>query len=175
VLQESADVSDAGRGAKAILALAQIDAAAFQDSTVIPAVAAVAVAIELGDRATADSVYELLASEKIGSGGPDVLFHMTSFHAGSRGAKRAAEILARPDVLARATPALKVALALRDAPCKDKPALFDRAAQEGDERTLSQLLKMRDPECDNSTGVCCMPYEPKIHETIAQIRARAQR
>jgi serine/threonine-protein kinase len=175
VLQEATAASDASRGAKALLALAQVEPAAFQDSRVIPAAAAVTVGIELGDRAVADSVYDFLSSDRIGSGGPDVLFHVTSFYGGSRGAKRAADLLRRPEVLARSTPALRVALDLRDAPCKEKPSLFERAARDGDDRTLSQLTKMQSPDCNPSSGICCMPFDPKIGPTITQIRSRIQK
>jgi serine/threonine-protein kinase len=175
VLQEAATAGDSSRGAKAFLALAQIDPTAFQDSRVIPAAAMVVVGIELGDRTVADSVYDTVVSERIGSGGPDVLFHVTSFYGGSRGAKRATELVRRPEVLARATPALRIAMALRDAPCKEKPALFDQAARDGDDRTLAQLNKMQASDCNPSTGICCMPFEPRLAPTIAQIRARTQK
>jgi serine/threonine-protein kinase len=175
VLQQSATAQDALRGAKAIVALAQVDPGAFQRPELIPAAAAVAVAVEIGDRRIADSVFDVLSSERLGGGGPDVLFHMTSFYGGSRGAKRAADLLLRPEILGRATPALQVAMALRDASCAEKPGLFDRAAREGDERTLSQLAKMRDPDCQPSTGICCMMFDQKLKATIAQIRVRLQR
>ncbi len=175
VLLEASAASDAGRGAKAILALAELDPAAFQQAPVYAAAAGLAVAIELGDRAIADSVFGALAGERSGGGGPDVLFHVTSFYGGSQGEKRAAELLRRPEVAARATPALRVAMALRNASCKEKPALFDQAGRDGDERALSQLNDMRSPDCDRSAGVCCMPHEPRIDAAIAQIRARLQK
>jgi len=44
--------------------------------------------------------------------------------------------------------------------------------RDGDERTLSQLSKMRSTDCDPSTGVCCMPYDAPLGAAIAQIQAR---
>jgi eukaryotic-like serine/threonine-protein kinase len=73
------------------------------------------------------------------------------------------------------TPALRVAMDLRAAPCKEKVAVFERAARDGDERTFKLLADMRSPDCDASMGVCCMPMEPRLEPTMAQIRARLQK
>src|SRR5262249_55227792 len=127
---------------------------AFREHDVIASASAIAVAVEMGDRSMADDVFAALAGPSLGEGGPDVLLHVTSFYGGSRGAARAAELLAKPEVLARASPALRVARDLKIAACKDRPALFDRAAADGDERSLTMLAAMLDPDCKEATGVC---------------------
>ena len=172
VLREAATTMDPSRGAKAFLALAELDAGAFGEPDIVPAAASAAVGIEIGDRATADKVFEHLGSAALGSGGPDVLFQMTSYYGGSRGAIRAAALLEKPEVMARASPALRVAMALRDAPCEEKPALFERAAAEGDGRTLSILSRMISPECDSASGACCRAHDPKLAGAFAKLRAR---
>ncbi len=150
-MNEAAAAHDAKRSAASLLALAKAAPEAFRDRDLIAETAAVAVTVAL-DRALADDVFALLTGPSLGESGPDVLFHMTSFYGGSRGAARAAELLAQPEVLARASPALRVARELKSLPCKDRPALFDRAAAEGDERALNLLAAMLAPECADSFG-----------------------
>jgi serine/threonine-protein kinase len=172
IIRDAATAMDPSRGAKAFLALAELDPRAFGDPEIIAAAASAAIGVELGHRDTADKIYGLLGSDTLGSGGPDVLYQMTSYYGGSRGARRAAEMLQRPDVMARATPALKIALALRDTPCKDRPTLYEQAVRDGDERTTSLMSKMITPDCDGATGACCRKHDPQLADAFGKLRAR---
>jgi serine/threonine-protein kinase len=65
--------------------------------------------------------------------------------------------------LARATPALRIALDLRAASCTERLALLDRAASEGDARTLIVL---------ETLGLACYPQNKDIHRTLFELRTR---
>jgi len=90
--------------------------------------------------------------------------------AGSPG--RAGLLLANPEVLARASPALRVTRELKGLACKDRPSLFDRAATEGDERTLALLTAMLASECAESTGACCAQRDPRLAAATTRLRQR---
>ena len=173
-LHQAADAKEWHRGAAAVLALAELDPAAFGEPDIVVEAAGAAIGIELGDHAVAERVYETL-SHKLGARGVDVLYEMISRYGGSRGARRAAELLRRPEVAAQATPAARIALALRDTPCERKVDLYDRAAKEGDERTLALLWAMRSPQCAPRTGECCVRNDPRLEDTVKDLRARLKR
>jgi serine/threonine-protein kinase len=97
---------------------------------------------------------------------------MVSAHGGTRGAERALGVLRRPDVLARSHPALRIAVELREAPCRAKSALFDRAAREGDIRALVVLELLRSPQCRPRIGQCCFKQDPAIERALHALRAR---
>ena len=84
-------------------------------------------------------------------------------------------LLATSEVLARASPALRVARELKGLACKDRPALFDRAAAEGDERTLTLLAAMLAPECDETAGACCAPRDPRLAAAVSRLRPRLRK
>jgi hypothetical protein len=172
VLRGAVSRSDANIAAQALAALTTIDPERFADpkvlgDAVLAANVAAAANVELEKQ-----VFDVLGGAGIGHWGPDVLYRITSLHGGSRAAKRAGELLADPAVIARATPALLIAMAMRDAACNDRPPLFDRAAKEGDERTLFLLVAMRSGGCGQSG--CCIRNDPKLDATIGAIRARAR-
>jgi serine/threonine protein kinase len=160
--------SDAGRATDSVFALAQIDPARFGDPNLLADTAAAANLAAQGDEKLADKVFSLLASDALGAYGPDVLYRLTSLHGGSRGARRAAELLAAESVRKNASKALLVAMALRDAPCSARLALLERAGQEGDERALLLLLAMRGESCNP----CCMNNEPRLDAAIRAVRER---
>jgi serine/threonine-protein kinase len=171
MMNDAAASRDAKRGATALLALAKAAPEAFRDRDIIAEAAAVSVAVAL-DPALAGDVFALLGGPTLGEGGPDVLFHITSFYGGSRGAARATELLATPEVLARASPALRVTRELKNLSCKDRPTLFDRAADEGDERTLTMFQASLSPSCTDGTGACCAQADPRLAAATAKLRQR---
>ncbi|WP_438022814.1 protein kinase domain-containing protein [Sorangium sp. So ce233] len=122
------------------------------------------------DNPAADQVYDLLTN-KLGTGGLDVLLDVVRARGGTKAARRASEILARPAVMARATPALRVTYAFRKATCNGKRALFGRAAAEGDERTLFELQVLHGARC-RRTDPCCFRDDKAIAEAIQQLKAR---
>jgi serine/threonine-protein kinase len=169
VLEGAVTANDIGRGAKALTALAAIDPTRFEDLALRRAAAGAATMIALGDQKKADAVFGLLASDALGSAGPDILFRMVTHHGGSQGAKRAAKLLAEPEIMARATPALKIARELRNTPCGSREALLDRAVSEGDHRALAILTAMDAPTCIHT---CCMRYNHNLDEAIRKLRKR---
>ncbi len=175
VLHEAAAEHDAKRGAKALIDLAHAAPDAFRATDVVASAAAIAVGVETGDRSSADEVFDLLGSNAIGVAGPDVLFHIVCFSGGSRAATRAADLLAKDEVLRRASPALRIARELRSAPCKDRPALYDRALAEGDERALSVMSAMRGQGCLDAPGACCAQSDPKLADAAQKLRERLRK
>jgi len=76
-------------------------------------------------------------------------------------------------VLERASPALRVAVELRDAPsCKEKLALLDRAKTDGDTRVVAVLEILRAQRCIPRAGECCYRTNNDVDDTIKQIWAR---
>src|SRR6185436_13052654 len=97
VLRAAAEVKEWHRGAEALLALAELDPASFSQPDLLTDAAGAAVGIELGDKTVADRVYETLA-HRLGPRGVDILYEMINRYGGSKGARRAIEILHRPEV-----------------------------------------------------------------------------
>ena len=170
-MNEAAAAHDARRGAGSLIALAKAAPDAFRDRDIVAEAAAVTVAAAL-DPTLADDVFGLLSGPALGEGGPDVLFHVASFYGGLRGAARATLLLANPEVLAHASPALRVTREIKALACKDRPSLFDRAAAEGDDRTLALLTAMLAPECDQTPGACCAQHDPRLAAATTRLRQR---
>jgi eukaryotic-like serine/threonine-protein kinase len=167
VMREAAKAQDAGRSARAFEAIAKIDPARLGDPVVVPdAAAAVVVAAAGGD--LSKPTFALFEGPELGEAGPDVLYRIINIYGGSQGAKRAGELLEKEDVLRRASPALKIALELSRTPCRERPALFDRAVAEGDDRALAILVAMTDADC----MACCLRAEPSLPRAINDLRQR---
>jgi hypothetical protein len=161
---------DARVAADAFIALAKIDPDIFADRrTMHDAVTAAHLAASATDE-MGDRVFELLAADTLGQRTCDILYRITSIHGGSRAAKRAAKLLKNEEVLARGTPAMRIALKVRDTPCKARPALFEQCAKDGDERTLYLLQTMRSANCGQIS--CCMKANAKLDQALGAIRTR---
>jgi eukaryotic-like serine/threonine-protein kinase len=119
---------------------------------------------------SADLAFDRL-SGVLGSDGLDVLYDLTARERAASAASKARAILAKPDVLARATPAMRIAYDLRRAPCPQRPNLFKRAAKEGDDRALEVLRSMQAPACTKKDA-CCFEKNHQLELTIADIQAR---
>lgn len=79
-----------------------------------------------------------LMATRMGSVGPDLLYDLML--TSSKLTERAAQMLADPQVIARESPALRIALELRAAPsCVAKKTLLERAARDGDRRAVDIL------------------------------------
>ncbi len=107
----------------------------LHDPTLTYPVRDMAASLALAGGEPADKVFEALA-QRAGADGPDILYELVRTRGGSKAAARALDLLAKPEVIARATPSLRVTIALREAPCPEKAGLLDRAVAEGDLRTL---------------------------------------
>ncbi|MDC3959166.1 serine/threonine-protein kinase [Polyangium jinanense] len=159
-------------GAKAFLALAKLDPARLTGSELRGDVATVVAGIGFETSFTeSDQVFDALENE-LGSGGLDVLFHVVRTRGGSKASRRAQDILGKPGILDRATPALRVAYELRKSACPDKRALFSRAAEEGDGRALEELLIVKDVPCSAKRDPCCYREDAELKDAISKLRAK---
>jgi serine/threonine-protein kinase len=152
-------------GAAELLALADGDPAAFADPTIATATRDIAAEIEGNKGKLADPVFDALGS-RLGSAGPDVLYAIAQSRGGTAAARRAAGLLGREDVIARATPAMRIAFELRFAPCDAKLKLLDRAVSEGDRRTLVVL---------ETFGRGCFKKSASIDRAINQLKERLRK
>src|SRR5262249_47668985 len=118
-----------------------------------------------------DQVFELL-SHQLGTDGPDVLFDIFRSRGSSKGGARARTLLTQPDVRERASPALRIAFDFHVAYCQDRPALFERAGQDGDQRVLLMMEIARGAPCSSKKDPCCFREDPAIRDAINKIKAR---
>jgi eukaryotic-like serine/threonine-protein kinase len=116
-------------------------------------------------------VFDALTND-LGPGGLDVLFHLMRTRGGSKASRRASDILSKPEVMERASPELRIAFELRAATCPDKRALFTRAADEGDQRALDELLIMQQARCTPKRDTCCYKEDEEIKAAISKLRGR---
>ncbi|HVY49753.1 MAG TPA: hypothetical protein VHB21_27855, partial [Minicystis sp.] len=164
---------DWARTVEPVRALAALDPASFHDPNVVGWTVGAAVALATTGGAPADAVFDTL-SQRAGTDGLDVLFEIVRGRGGTKGSKRAAELLRNPEIAAMEPPPLRVVFELHDAPCEKKPALYDRAVKEGDRRALTELRAMREAECDRRRrheDPCCFDHAP-LDEAIKALRER---
>jgi hypothetical protein len=153
------------------LALVDMEPKAFEDREVVNATVAIAAGIGLSGDEKATAVFEALTN-KLGGTGLDILYEIESTRGGSKAATRAAEILRKDEVLARASPALQIAIGLRDGSCKERLALLDRAKTEGDRRAIAVLDVLRQGSCVARSGECCFKTNGAVEDTVKQIWTR---
>jgi hypothetical protein len=134
--------------------------------------------VELSQRimqATGREPEELFAliTQRMGPTGIDILFELFTEKGGSRAAKQAEDLLSNPNVRARGSPALRIAYDVRMArSCQEKIALFPRAKQDGDYRTLGQLQALNHACGRRSSGECCLHNDARLRDAIDSLKAR---
>jgi serine/threonine-protein kinase len=172
LMRASIEPREWGRGAEGLATLAEVSPSSFEDRSVVNDTIAIAAGIEVGGGEKADKVFDALTS-KLGSQGLDILYEIVSTRGGSKAASRATEILRSKDVIERASPALRVAMELRDASsCRERLDLLERARTEGDTRAVAVLDNMRQLDCVSKSGECCFKTNPAVADAIKQIYAR---
>src|SRR6185295_18377484 len=121
---------------RAVIKLVSFNERAIDDEAVSEAVTAAA----LGPAESADAAFALMESG-LGTKGPDLLYELsTTKGVPARTQTRIKQTLAKADVKARMSPALAVALDMRNATgCEAKRALLSRAKEQGDSRVLGSL------------------------------------
>jgi hypothetical protein len=87
-------------------------------------------------------------------------------------AQRSGIILYQQARADRVSAALRVTIDLRRMNCSRKLAQLDRAAAEGDMRTVRELEKLHPPNCVVAKGQCCFREDPKLEKALAKIRER---
>ncbi|WP_437966472.1 serine/threonine-protein kinase [Sorangium sp. So ce260] len=156
---------------RALLVLLEQDRAAFGERDVMTAAAAVAVKSSYRPDGRADPIFDALEN-RLGQDGLDIAYEMMSGYGGTQGGKRAAALLRRPEVLQRASVPLRIAVELREAPCRRKHALFERAALEGDARALVFLEMLRSSQCQPRVGQCCFHHHAGLDRAVRTLRDR---
>jgi serine/threonine-protein kinase len=155
--------------ARALLELASKDGKRLHDLEVQEAAGRVTERAFAVGGPDADRLATMLSSE-LGTDGLDVLYETAQL--GAPGSTRAMSLLSHPDILAKATPAMRIAFELRRASCQHKPNLFPRAAQHGDARTLTLLNALQPPACDPISGACCFRKHGELDKAVEAIRQR---
>lgn len=165
---------DGRESAAVILELARTNPSAFEDRTVQ---AMVADAAENASRSGASDVSELYEhlSTRLGSAGLDVLYDLVSSHDDTKAAATARELLARPEVIERGSPAMRIAYDLKRASCAHREFLFPRAGEHGDDRALSVLTSMQPPACNPQKNACCYRRHGELERAVTAIQARLRR
>lgn len=134
--------------------------------------ARVALRAAMSELPGAVALYDALAT-RAGSDGVDVLYEIVEGYGGTVAADLAWARLVRADVRRQASPAAAVAIALREASCKTKDELFDRAGREGDERAARTLDLLRSTRCDPRRGECCYHGNASLKRAVASIEQRS--
>ncbi len=123
-----------------------------------------------------DAAFALLA-DGMGSTGPDLLFELAASPAASKAAKsRALTLTKREDVRKLATPALRIALDLRDKSGCERAKLFADAEASGDKRSLSYLTPLNARNGCGFLGMndcyACLGGRAELNKAIAAINKR---
>lgn len=152
--------------------LAQLDPEAGRDPELVQAL----VAALNSDEESAQAATRLLEQE-LGEAGVELLYDLTVKQTGARWKPRLNQSLTKADVLAKATPALRVAIDLRAARrCETKRELLRRAQKEGDRRSLVQLRSLTERRgCGFLNLQDCWPCLRKsaaLSEAIAALESR---
>jgi hypothetical protein len=164
MLRRASAVKDWARATAAFFALAEHDPDSFHDPALVVAARDMAAVAGAADGEETDRIFDTLA-QRLGSGGPDILYEIVRTRGGSKSATRAHDLLRNEDVLARATAELRITIALRDAACPDKTALLDRAVTEGDGRTLLVM---------QTVGAACLGRNQALYDAQRALRIRLQ-
>jgi len=167
----AADKSDTAEGSSILVALADTDSKALADPALYAADKKVATSI--GERGSDDATQAFyVLAYRFGAEGLDVLYDISVDAAHERAARRASAILEVQVRTGRPSRALRIALEIKKAPCKQKPLLFARAGSEGDARALALLEQLHPPGCDPDGGACCFRRHVGLEKTIEALKER---
>ena len=170
-LKTATQAKDWDKAVAGVLALLRLDPAGLHDRDIEPAVRALSVRVADDGGERADKLFDGLTNDP-GGAGLDWLYDLSRSRGATKAGKRASEILKRPEVLARATPALKLLWDLSRAPCASKRGLFARASEEGDARALHELMILRDAECNRWRDPCCFKDNKALYTAIRALKAK---
>jgi len=149
-------------GAAALVTLAERAPGSLGARALIGAARDVAAALERHPSPQTERVFSALEHD-FGTDGLDVLYALVETNGAGLGGRRALASLRDSAIVARATPALRIAFALREAPCNEKLDLLDRAVAEGDARALGVL---------QTFGRGCFPRNNAVEAAIGALRAK---
>jgi hypothetical protein len=164
------------RGADAMRAVGKLVALnerSADDDEVVEAITAAA----QGPAESSDAAFALMESG-LGAKGPDLLYDLSTTKGLSpRTTARVKQTLAKADVKARMSPALSIAIDLKNASgCEAKRALLPRAKELGDTRVLGSLRSLAVPRGCGFLGLgdcwSCMRRDNALGATVAAIEDR---
>ncbi len=164
LLQRSLRVRDWNGGEAVFLDLVEHEPAVFRSPEMAAAARDLAVALDREGKG--DRLFDALTT-RLDTAGLDVLYELVATKGKAGAALRAATVLRRHAVLARATPEMRIAFQLREASCVDKLGLLDRAASEGDGRALVVL--------QTQGSACFKKHNHAVQEAMTALRARLHR
>ena len=130
-----------------------------------------------GNQEAADAAFALMEGG-LGAKGPDLLFGLTTTkQVSARAQARARQSLAKAEVRSKMSPALQVAIELKNAKgCEAKKALLPKAKESGDARTLVVLRPLMDSRGCGFLGLgdcwSCMHRDGSLASTIAGLEDR---
>jgi eukaryotic-like serine/threonine-protein kinase len=119
-------------------------------------------AIALSKENAGGELLEALAND-LGSKGLDILYALVEGQGRAPIALAAMKFLEDKTRVARGTPAMQIALALRVSSCAEKLKLLERASKDGDMRTRIVL---------ETLGRDCFPQSAELEKTIFDLRVR---
>jgi tRNA A-37 threonylcarbamoyl transferase component Bud32 len=165
------------RGADAMRAVAKLVALSERSADDDEVVEAITSAAQ-GPAESSDAAFALLESG-LGQKGPDLLYDLSTTKGLSpRTLARVKQTLAKADVKGRMSPALSIAIDLKNAGgCETKRALLPRAKEHGDSRVLGTLRSLNVPRGCGFLGLgdcwSCMRRDNALGAAIAAIEDRA--
>ncbi|HVK68780.1 MAG TPA: protein kinase [Polyangium sp.] len=122
-------------------------------------------AIQLSRENADGELLEFFAND-LGSDGLDMLYAFVEGQGKAPIAVASGKLLQDETRLTKASPAMRIALDLRNAPCVDKLTLLDRAQKDGDFRARLVL---------ETLGRACFPQNPNVEKVIYDLRTRFPR
>jgi len=120
------------------------------------------VAIALSKERAEDDLMQMLADD-LGADGLDVLYGLIEGQGKAPIAAKAAKLLADEKRIAKASPAMRMALQFRNASCVERLGMIDKAAEVGDSRTRIAM---------ETLGKSCFPDNPNLQKAIFTLRAK---
>ena len=158
---------------RAVVKLVALNDRAVDDDDVVEAITSAA----QGPAESSDAAFTMMESG-LGTKGPDILYDLsTTKGLTPRTASRVKQTLAKPEVKSRMSPALAVAIDVKNASgCEAKRALLSRAKEQGDSRVLGSLRAYLAPRGCGFLGLgdcwSCMRRDNALGSTIAAIEER---
>ncbi len=170
-LRNSSKAKDWNRGAAAVVSLLKLEPTCLHDKDLSAAMLVVAVGVGQTDGEPQDRFFHDLARDT-GTPGLDALYEMARWRAWTKAGKRAKDALRAADVAERMPTELRVLFDFYQASCMGKRALFNRMAEEGDARALTELVVLREAQCTRWRDPCCFQENRELTRAIGSLRAR---
>jgi eukaryotic-like serine/threonine-protein kinase len=162
LFRKSVVAHDYQHASEPFFALVDHDPEAFRDVLIAAAAKDFAVAVASVPGEEGEKIFDALG-HRVGGDGLDVLYEIARTRGGSKGADKALALLGDESVMSKASPELKVTWEILRASCADKAGMLDRAASEGDVRTLMVL---------ESAGRACLRHNQALEDAIKTLKLR---